>query len=108
MRPQAQAAAGGSVEWEELPALPHVMLRRQVPHASYAIASELVLEAQGKLREGVPAAPVKIQTLPAIFDPLREIPGMDAFADKTRFTGYLRRTVSPRARSRRASATISR
>jgi predicted glycosyltransferase len=29
--------------------------------------------------------------LPEIFDPLREIPGMDAFAPKLRFTGYLRR-----------------
>jgi predicted glycosyltransferase len=40
---------------------------------------------------------VWVYGLPAIFDPLREIPGMDAFADKTRFTGYLRRTVPPRA-----------
>jgi predicted glycosyltransferase len=35
--------------------------------------------------------------LPAIFDPLREIPGMAAFAHKTRFTGYLRRTIPQRA-----------
>ena len=62
--------AGGSVEWEELPALPHVVLRRHVPHASYAIATELVREAQGKLREGLPGVPVWVQTLPAIFDPL--------------------------------------
>jgi predicted glycosyltransferase len=32
--------------------------------------------------------------LPAIFDPLREIPGMAAFAAKTRFTGYLRRSMA--------------
>jgi predicted glycosyltransferase len=31
--------------------------------------------------------------LPEIFDPLREIPGMAAVADKVRFTGYLKRTV---------------
>ncbi|MEK0083439.1 glycosyltransferase family protein [Benzoatithermus flavus] len=31
--------------------------------------------------------------LPQIFDPLAEIPGMAAFADKVRFTGYLRRTA---------------
>ena len=31
--------------------------------------------------------------LPEIFDPLREIPGMTAVADKVRFTGYLERTV---------------
>ncbi|HEX6015202.1 MAG TPA: glycosyltransferase [Geminicoccaceae bacterium] len=40
---------------------------------------------------------VWVYGLPEIFDPLNEIPGMAAFADKTRFTGYLRRTISPRA-----------
>jgi predicted glycosyltransferase len=30
---------------------------------------------------------------PDLFDPLREIPGMAAFAAKTAFTGYLRRTM---------------
>ncbi|HET6468675.1 MAG TPA: hypothetical protein VFG43_09885 [Geminicoccaceae bacterium] len=30
---------------------------------------------------------------PEIFDPLTEIPGMERFAQKVRFTGYLRRTV---------------
>jgi predicted glycosyltransferase len=40
---------------------------------------------------------VWVYGLPGIFDPLREIPGMAAFAGKTRFTGYLRRTISPRA-----------
>jgi hypothetical protein len=60
----------GSVEWEELPALPHVVLRRHVPQASYAIASEMVREAQAKLREAPPVAPVWTETLPAIFDPL--------------------------------------
>jgi predicted glycosyltransferase len=31
--------------------------------------------------------------LPQIFDPLREIPGMEPFAEKVRFTGYLERSV---------------
>jgi hypothetical protein len=64
------AVAGEGVEWEELPTLPHVVLRRHVPQASYAIATELVRDAQTKLREGPPVAPVWIETLPAIFDPL--------------------------------------
>lgn len=38
----ASRASAASVEWEELPSLPSVLLRRQVPQASYAIASELV------------------------------------------------------------------
>ncbi len=63
--------AAGSVEWEELPTLPHVVLRRHVPQASYAIATEMVREAQARLREAPPAAPVWTETLPAIFDPLQ-------------------------------------
>jgi predicted glycosyltransferase len=35
--------------------------------------------------------------LPAIFDPLTEIPGMRTLADKITFTGYLRRTMPPGA-----------
>jgi predicted glycosyltransferase len=35
--------------------------------------------------------------LPQIFDPLSEIPGMAALADKVRFTGYLKRTVPEHA-----------
>ena len=31
--------------------------------------------------------------LPQIFDPLREIPGMEPFAEKVRFTGYLKRSA---------------
>jgi predicted glycosyltransferase len=34
---------------------------------------------------------------PQLFDPLREIPGMAAFAAKTRYTGYLRRTLPEEA-----------
>jgi hypothetical protein len=63
-------AAPGSVEWEELPALPQLVLRRHVPQASYAIAHEMVREAQARLREAPPAAPVWTETMPAIFDPL--------------------------------------
>jgi hypothetical protein len=60
----------GSVEWEELPALPATLLRRHVPQASYAIASDLVHQAQARLRSAPPAAPVWVETMPAIFDPL--------------------------------------
>jgi hypothetical protein len=60
-----------SVEWEELPALPHLTLRRQVPQASYAIADQMVREAQARLREAPPSAPVWTETMPAIFDPLQ-------------------------------------
>ncbi|MEO1020419.1 MAG: glycosyltransferase [Pseudomonadota bacterium] len=35
--------------------------------------------------------------LPEIFDPVREIENMSQFADKTHFTGYLRRAASPDA-----------
>ena len=34
---------------------------------------------------------------PELFDPVREIPGMGPFAEKTRFTGYLRRTLPSEA-----------
>jgi hypothetical protein len=63
-------AAAGSVEWEELPALPQLVLRRHVPQASYAIAHQMVREAQARLREAPPSAPVWTETMPAIFDPL--------------------------------------
>jgi hypothetical protein len=63
-------AAIGTVEWEELPTLPHVVLRRHVPQASYAIATEMVREAQARLAEA-PRVPVWTETMPAIFDPLQ-------------------------------------
>jgi hypothetical protein len=63
-------AHAGSVEWEELPALTHVVVRRPVPQASYAIATELVREAEARLREAPAVKPVWTETLPAIFDPL--------------------------------------
>jgi hypothetical protein len=59
-----------SLEWEELPSLPGVVLRREVPRASYAIANELVLQARARLRVAPTVAPVWIETMPAIFDPL--------------------------------------
>jgi hypothetical protein len=59
-----------TVEWEELPSLPSVLLRRHVPQASYAIASELVQQAQARLHSAPPTAPVWTETMPAIFDPL--------------------------------------
>jgi hypothetical protein len=60
----------GSVEWEELPALSNVVLRRHVPQASYAIAGELVREAQARLQSQPAATPVWTETMPAILDPL--------------------------------------
>ena len=66
----ASRASAASVEWEELPSLPSVRLRCQVPQASYAIASELVKQAQARLRHEPSGAPVWTETMPAIFDPL--------------------------------------
>jgi hypothetical protein len=66
----ATRAGVASVEWEELPSLPSVLLRRHVPQASYAIASELVQQAQARLHNAPPATPVWTETMPAIFDPL--------------------------------------
>ena len=63
-------ASPANVEWEELPSLPGVLLRRQVPQASYAIANELVQQAQARLRNAPTVGPVWVETMPAIFDPL--------------------------------------
>lgn len=60
-----------SVEWEELPSLPAVLLRRHVPQASYAIANEMVQQAQARLHSAPSVAPMWTETLPAIFDPLQ-------------------------------------
>ena len=71
LSPRTAAQRGNaSVEWEELPSLPGVMLRRHVPQASYAIASELVQQARVRLQSAPVCAPVWIETMPAIFDPL--------------------------------------
>ena len=66
----ASRTSAASVEWEELPSLPSVLLRRQVPQASYAIANELVQQAQARLRSQPTVSPVWTETMPAIFDPL--------------------------------------
>lgn len=61
----------GGYEWEDLPSLSSVVvLRRHVPPSSYALAAELVEEARARLRSAPPAAPVWVETLPAILDPL--------------------------------------
>jgi len=71
LNPSFGSRAGvASVEWEELPSLPSVLLRRHVPQASYAIASELVQQAQARLRSEPSVAPVWVETMPAILDPL--------------------------------------
>jgi hypothetical protein len=64
------SASRASVEWEELPSLPGVLLRREVPQASYAMANEFVQQAQARLRSAHTVAPVWTETMPAIFDPL--------------------------------------
>ena len=66
----AARASDACVEWEELPSLPSVLLRRHVPQASYAIATELVQQAQARLQSAPSVAPVWTETMPAIFDPL--------------------------------------
>lgn len=60
-----------SIEWEELPSLTGVVLRRHVPQGSYAIAATLVDEARTRLRSAPAAAPVWLETLPAVLDPLQ-------------------------------------
>lgn len=64
-------ARSRSVEWEELPALQHAVLRRHVPHASYQIAHDLVREARARI-DSLPGAggPVWTETMPAGLDPL--------------------------------------
>lgn len=58
------------LEWEELPSMVDVVLRRHVPQASFELAAELVEQARARLRSEPPAAPVWIETLPAVLDPL--------------------------------------
>jgi hypothetical protein len=57
-------------EWEELPSLTGVVLRRHMPSASYELAAELVAEARERLRSEPPSAPVWVETVPADLDPL--------------------------------------
>jgi hypothetical protein len=73
-------------EWEELPSLSNVLLRRHVPAGSYSLAAEMVAEAQSRLRSEPSFAPAWIETRPADLDspipsaPLREttLGGLDA------------------------------
>ena len=58
-------------EWEELPSLSNVILRRHVPTGSYTLAAELVAEARARLRNMPTVAPVWQETAPAALDPLQ-------------------------------------
>jgi hypothetical protein len=58
-------------EWEELPSLSGVVLRRHLPTGSYTLAAELVAEARDRLRSEPPSAPVWVETRPAALDPLQ-------------------------------------
>lgn len=57
-------------EWEELPSLSEVVLRRHVPAGSYTIAADLVAEAGARLRSEPSFAPVWVETMPGALDPL--------------------------------------
>ena len=57
-------------EWEELPSLTSVVLRRHVPRGSYTLAAELVAEARTRLRSAPAVSPVWVETAPADLDPL--------------------------------------
>jgi hypothetical protein len=59
------------IEWEELPSLSQVVLRRHVPQGSYAIAANLVDEARARLRAEPSTGPVWVETMPAGLDPLQ-------------------------------------
>jgi hypothetical protein len=76
-------------EWEELPSLSDVVLRRHVPHDSYALAADFVEQARERLRSEPPKAPVWVETMPSVFDPL--IPS-EPLAD-TRIDGLASREI---------------
>ena len=57
-------------EWEELPSLSNVLLRRRVPTGSNTLASELVAQARRHLDNEHAFAPVWADTRPCAFDPL--------------------------------------
>ena len=67
----ASRNAAEPFEWEELPSLSNVILRRHVPTGSYTLAAELVAEARARLRDRPTAAPVWQETAPASLDPLQ-------------------------------------
>jgi hypothetical protein len=59
------------IEWEELPSLSQVVLRRHVPQGSYAIAENFVDEARARLRSEPSTRPVWVETRPSELDPLQ-------------------------------------
>lgn len=61
----------GGIEWEELPSLSDVVLRRHVPQGSYAIASQFVDEARARLGTETFGGPVWVETMPSELDPLQ-------------------------------------
>jgi hypothetical protein len=64
------AAAEGSYDWEELPSLGPLVLRRHVPQDSFAMAADFVAQARERLRSEPPVAPAWVHTMPAVLDPL--------------------------------------
>ena len=66
----AAPAPEAGFEWEELPSLTGVVLRRHLPPGAYELASDLVAEARERLRSEPPLSPVWTETVPAVLDPL--------------------------------------
>jgi hypothetical protein len=58
-------------EWEELPSLSTVVLRRHVPTGSHTLAAELAAEGRVRLRSEPAGTPVWLETAPAALDPLQ-------------------------------------
>ena len=73
-------------EWEELPSLSSVVIRRHVPSGAYTLAAELMAEARTRLRNEPSVSPVWLETAPSAFDPMTpsgplqetELGGLDA------------------------------
>lgn len=77
---------GEPLEWEELPSLAGVALRRNVPNESYTLAAEMVAQARTRLRSAPSFSPAWVETKPAELHPLSpsaplretELDGLDA------------------------------
>ena len=67
---RAAPAPEGSYDWEELPSLGPMVLRRHVPQDSYAMAAGFVAQARERLRSEPPIAPAWVHTMPSVLDPL--------------------------------------
>ena len=73
-------------EWEQLPSLTNVVLRRHVPAGSSSLAAELVAEARTRFRSEPTVSPAWVETTPSALDPLMpsgplretELGGLDA------------------------------